>query len=271
MNTYKISNLGTINNFPDGDVNFLPFKDLVIEPDSTLSYSITGVNSIYLLLQIKNAFPELYHLDLTYLPGRADRKTDTCGFSLAAIAQIINLCNFDSVKLLQPHSKVSMDLIRNSFPQSKTIELIKTLLLVENIYKFTVIVPDKGAASWVPNVIETLPIVHNIAKPNILYLEKTRTETGIVPSIVQGQEEVLNNLEDNLVIVDDLVDGGGTFLQVAKLMKGMYPEKKIYLVVTHAIFSKGYNWFNGLIERIVCTDSYPHLGDGVQGITVIKV
>lgn len=270
MKTYKISDLGIINNFPDGDVNFLPFKDLDVEPESTLSYRILNPASLYLLLQIKNRFPNLQYLDLAYLPSRADRETDSCGFSLKTIAQIINLCEFDSVQILQPHSRVCIELIDNSYQVSKSVELLKTLILVEDIEDFSIIIPDKGASNWIPNTFANLTTTHGISQPRFLQLEKSRTTKNIVTSIARGQEDIIDNLSDNLVIVDDLIDGGGTFIGIANLLKDMFPSKKIYLIATHAIFSKGFTWFNGLIERIVCTDSYPHLGDGIRGITVIK-
>jgi len=53
----------------------------------------------------------------------------------------------------------------------------------------------------------------------------------------------------NCVMVDDICDGGKTFIEIAKKLK----EKncgKIFLVVTHGIFSKGMSVFRGLIDEV---------------------
>ena len=55
------------------------------------------------------------------------------------------------------------------------------------------------------------------------------------------------------LIVDDICDGGGTFSGIAQVLRANGAEK-IYLCVTHGIFSKGIE-ING-IDEIFTTDSY---------------
>ena len=58
----------------------------------------------------------------------------------------------------------------------------------------------------------------------------------------------------NFVICDDICDGGRTFIEIAKAIRNIRPEEvfgdNIYLVVTHSIFSAGFEelekWFTGI-------------------------
>lgn len=57
------------------------------------------------------------------------------------------------------------------------------------------------------------------------------------------------------VIVDDICDGGRTFVELAKAIKAGRPTAKIYLIVTHGIFSAGYTQLKEYFERIYTTNS----------------
>jgi len=57
------------------------------------------------------------------------------------------------------------------------------------------------------------------------------------------------------VIVDDICDGGGTFLGLAKALKAKNAGKLI-LVVTHGIFSKGLEELASVFSKIYCTNSF---------------
>ena len=56
-------------------------------------------------------------------------------------------------------------------------------------------------------------------------------------------------LNHDCVIVDDICDGGRTFIEIAKVLK-QKGAGKIKLYVTHGIFSKGLDVFDGLIDEI---------------------
>lgn len=63
------------------------------------------------------------------------------------------------------------------------------------------------------------------------------------------------------IIVDDICDGGKTFIELAKVLK----EKnvgKIYLVVTHGIFSAGFDSLGEYFDGIYCTNSVKDITDG---------
>jgi len=65
-------------------------------------------------------------------------------------------------------------------------------------------------------------------------------------------EKYNRNVEGyNILIVDDICDGGATFNQAAQILK----EKgavNLYLYVTHGIFIKGLDLLQENFEHIVC-------------------
>ena len=69
-----------------------------------------------------------------------------------------------------------------------------------------------------------------------------------------------NNLK--YVIVDDICDGGRTFIELAKVIKDSRPTAKIYLVVTHGIFSVGFDFLVQYFDGIYTTNSVKDIQDG---------
>jgi ribose-phosphate pyrophosphokinase len=70
---------------------------------------------------------------------------------------------------------------------------------------------------------------------------------------VYGTEEQLK--DKHVIIVDDICDGGRTFIELAKVLKSN-KVKNITLFVTHGIFSKGVDaLFENGIDNIITTDT----------------
>jgi ribose-phosphate pyrophosphokinase len=55
----------------------------------------------------------------------------------------------------------------------------------------------------------------------------------------------------NLIILDDICDGGQTFVELAKHLKAQ-GAKAIYLYITHGIFSKGLSVLKQHFEHVYC-------------------
>jgi len=63
----------------------------------------------------------------------------------------------------------------------------------------------------------------------------------------------------NFVICDDICDGGRTFIEIAKAIQYNRPKEifndKIYLCVTHGIFSAGFEELEKYFKAILTTNS----------------
>jgi ribose-phosphate pyrophosphokinase len=95
---------------------------------------------------------------------------------------------------------------------------------------------------------------------DIIYCEKVRdVTTGYLvlkvlnPELAEGR---------NCIVVDDICDGGRTFVEIAKQLP---PVTKLVLAVTHGIFSKGLRELLQYYNEIVTTNSlYPHAEDVIE-------
>ena len=78
-----------------------------------------------------------------------------------------------------------------------------------------------------------------------------------ISSVRQGKfiELEINDSEENVKkIVDDICDGGRTFIELAKEIKKQ-TNTPIYLIVTHGIFSAGFDKLSDELDGIFCTNS----------------
>jgi ribose-phosphate pyrophosphokinase len=109
--------------------------------------------------------------------------------------------------------------------------------------------PDAGAYKKIFDVAQKFNI------DNIITASKVRDiKTG---AILRTEVPTLDQHKDlKYIIIDDICDGGRTFTELAKVMKESRPTAKIYLVVTHGIFSAGFDELSKYFEQIYTTNSY---------------
>lgn len=186
------------------------------------------------------------HLVIPYFPGaRQDRvMVDGESLTVQVYARIINSLKADSVTIIDPHSDVTPALIVNciSIPNHKFIQKV-----LPNIPKGTLLIsPDAGAAKKVNKLATQLKF------KNVLECGKKRNvETGELSGFSVPIEDLHNK---PCLIVDDICDGGGTFLGLGKELKSKNAGK-LFLAVSHGIFSKGVNELATIFEEIFTTDS----------------
>lgn len=79
-----------------------------------------------------------------------------------------------------------------------------------------------------------------------LWLNKARNvQTGEITGT-----EVYGDVKDKVVlIIDDICDGGRTFIELGKVLKER-GASKVILYVTHGIFSQGKQVFEGIIDEV---------------------
>lgn len=244
-----------VANFPDGH------KHIILPEDSGLRFrverihaSITSFDDLFLLAQAKQIFPNLKELNILYLlAARCDRRFSRGeAIDLEIVAKFINQLEFEDVYVLKPHSPAS-HMIENIYEWDVTTKLLDLCKWFQGIEKdYTIVSPDKGASLWIEKVCEP---------EHIIQCSKERETSGehrVVRNITIPDDRP--NKSNNYIIVDDLCDGGGTFLAIAKQLREQ-GAKQVFLVITHAIFSKGLDVFDGLIDRIYCTNSFADFED----------
>lgn len=136
--------------------------------------------------------------------------------------------------------KTQVDIFKKSFELCEIMNDRNTLLVS----------PDKGAIEKTKALADAFNIDHD----RIVFGEKHRDPTNGQLSGFSYQS--IHELKDReLLIVDDICDGGGTFIGLANELKKENP-RTIDLYVTHGIFSNGIEKLAEIFSDIYMTDSF---------------
>ena len=231
--------------FPDNQPHVI-VEGIGAGDETEVICSITDSLKMMHLLQTANALDHLHakkkRLIIPYLmAARYDRLMQHGdSFDLEVIATLIDSCGFEKVFLFDVHSAVSLQLIHNAIN-------INNKQLVDQYAKADAIVicPDAGAAKKVGEYLNW-----NTNLKEIVYCNKKRElSTGRLTLEVNDPEKCGNR---NCVIIDDICDGGATFLAIAEQIK----PKHMTLIVTHGVFSKGFAVLEKKFDEIIVSDSY---------------
>jgi ribose-phosphate pyrophosphokinase len=230
--------------FPCGErhIQILDIEDM--PSNETVIWEFEKNEELIELLLIANALREmggkLRYLDLPYVPFSRQDRVNGLGecFSLKVFCHQINLLRIEKVRIMDPHSDVTPALLHNCevTPQEQIFEKY-----FHGMDIFNLVSPDGGA-------LKKIYKLASIVKPlRVIECSKIRnTATGEITG-VKANCDMLG--KQPCFIVDDICDGGRTFIEIAKVLK----EKgagKIVLMVTHGFFTKGLEVFDGLIDEI---------------------
>lgn len=181
------------------------------------------------------------NLMIPYLPhGRADRvfEKGMCNLKDKTLGLLSSM--FNEVFVENPHSDVSY------FDNVTSIDQLNCLgfLVRPNQYDY-VVAPDKGSYEKVKLIADTYDL-------GMICFDKVRNvSTGQIVSI---DTEFKGNLKGRSVLVaDDICDGGGTFVPVAKKLRDLGADS-VDLYVTHMIASKGLDLFRGIYDNLICNN-----------------
>jgi len=233
--------------YPDGQISvkITNFK----KGTEMLCLRINSYEDLFLMLSIADALKSVEKptssviLNIPCLFGqRSDRRfSENQSFDLKLIADVINKCGWKSVSILDPHSDVSLALIKNSFKQSSYPYVQKSVYSIGS-EDLVLISPDAGAYKKVFEYGEKLNLPVNAAV-------KHRDLEGNISLKFIGDVK-----DKKCLIVDDLADGGYTFYLLGKQLKEL-GAKSVYLYVTHGYFSKGFDILKEYIDGVYCTNS----------------
>lgn len=258
-----------INQFPDGQQSLDLTEWTQLNQYTDPVKIITRLNSfkdIEILMcavaAIRNIKPnrEIALVAPYFLGARSDRKFEEGGVNYLkqVICPIINSLNFSSVVTLDPHSDV-LEACLNNFEKVNNFSLVDDALsyiIGEGEEDQVVLVsPDAGAYKKVFDVAKVFEIEKIITATKVRDLKTGNILRTEIPVLDQH-----NNLK--YVIVDDICDGGRTFIELAKVIKDSRPTAKIYLVVTHGIFSAGFDFLVQYFDGIYTTNSVKDIQDG---------
>jgi ribose-phosphate pyrophosphokinase len=237
---------------------------------------------------IKHVHPGIsIHLEMPYFPyARQDR---VCSPGEASSAHVmINLIEdmgYKTVTVWDIHNPEILDCLQHwdNLPASNLIKTYAESIL-KNDENTVYVAPDKGAIDRVANVATFAKSTMMIAADKIrdpkdgtilgIELIKSDQNKFYYPDLscfknyLEPELSCIEiNADTHLIIVDDICDGGRTFIELAKILRE-YNPKQIDLWVTHGIFSQGFDVFKGLIDNIYTANcfqpglpSFVHVGE----------
>lgn len=243
--------------YPGGEVQVrLTDSFLKILKDKTL-YEVRVVARVQdgeivalaqLIDSIKGVSGARVRLILPYLPyARADRRfVEGDCHGIAVYGRMLGMIN-SNIVTLDAHSAAAnryIPCLTNVSPTpiiNEAIYNIKGLLLRESPFDdIDILLPDEGANRYGFTALHAT--------------KKRDPETGKLSGFTVPPSSDFKG--DAILIVDDICDGGGTFIGIADALKASGNTLPLYLYVTHGIFSKGENELLKKFERIYTTDSF---------------
>ncbi len=185
-----------------------------------------------------------FYLNIPYMPyGRADRRfEDGCPFPLLGFMVFLGTYDWTEIRVRDMHNNSLL----HAPVGSKVLELSQLnsyLASLPSRFKFDydfVVAPDKGA------MLKATTIADHFTA-DIVFAGKTRdVSTGRITAFTLPDIDFEGR---KVLIPDDIFDGGGTFVGLAKELKAR-GAIQVDLYVTHLIAAKGLKMLDGVIDTL---------------------
>ena len=193
-------------------------------------------------------------LYIPYLPyARQDKNVSNNNtFNLHTFSFLINKCAFDEVTSIDVHNFRTTKKLINNFQNISVNEKINET--IKNSKPTYLVAPDAGAFARYE---------HFLYNPTIVFKKERNQETGEITGLSADLSNVKSG--DSFLMLDDLCDGGGTFIQISKKLHEAKQNIGVNLYVTHGLFSKGKQiLYEAGVNEIFTTNSLLRNKDGIK-------
>jgi len=237
-------------NFSGGEPHIKIWPGFDLTEPITITHRLNSFEDIGLLCLAVDALRrmsvDISALYIPYFPGARQDRVMTKGepLSVKVYADIINGLNLKKVVIYDPHSDVAPALLNccDIIPNHKFIKQIISQVGKE----LKLVSPDGGALKKIYKVSEFLE------GADVVECSKNRdVKTGLITGFKVYADDLQGH---DCLIVDDICDGGGTFIGLAKELKKRNAGD-LYLAVSHGIFSNGFADLEANFKTIYTTNS----------------
>lgn len=238
-----------LGSFPTGEPHV--FLDIKAKPrEVKIKTQGFGSGEFLQLLHLLDLFRgSQITLEIPFFPGARQDRREQAPLSAKVFAEALNHYPISRVVVHDPHSDVTPALIKNVDVITLN-DIFTTFGTESNLWSDFrnldgLISPDAGASKKV----EKLGSVLGLPTFQCSKIRDTTTGalSGFSAPIAQGKR---------FGVVDDICDGGGTFIGLAKAWQEVNPDSELYLYVTHGIFSKGLLSLFDHYRRVHTTNSF---------------
>lgn len=218
-----------------------------------------------LRLALVNGYVQQNHqlpsLVIDYMPySRMDREQDGHCFSLKYVAEFIRRLGWKSVKVVEPHSKRTLELLHPAEPVWATAKLLPLVMedMEFNVDVDYLVLPDEGAFKRYDDLCGNL-----LTKCHVITLEKDRNfETGKIHGLKFRHRRMAGSgygvpLEGSKALIfDDLSSRGGTFVDAYRILRhGPTRCSSVSLLVTHMEPVGLTGELGTYLDKVYCTDT----------------
>lgn len=223
----------------------------VVQGEVTITQRITSFNDLGIILLATDALRRMnvkeINLFIPYFSAARQDRVMVAGepLSVKVYADIINSQNYKKVTVFDPHSEVASALL-NNVEVIDNHEHVRECLATIN-EDIVLISPDGGALKKIYKLSAYLGGIEVIECS-----KKRDVKTGKLSGFTVYADDLKGKTG---VVVDDICDGGGTFLGLGKALQ----EKNVgdlHLIVSHGIFNKGFEALESIYKTIFTTNSF---------------
>lgn len=238
----------SISRFPDGEVQ-ITLGEFSHKESIVVKCRITNAEELFILAQIMDILDRhdvLYTVEIYYLMSmRMDRVMDfNRPFSLMIVAKMLKMFKARKIYILEPHSNRllwDMSFFRE-LPCSETWQLKTDFFSTHQI-----LFPDAGARTRYEKNL-------NSKYPSIFCSKIRDVNTGKLSGFkIENPEDIKY---DQIMIIDDLCDGGGTFCGIASAVREVTPNISLSIFVTHMVNPRGIENLSKTFDHVWFTNSY---------------
>jgi len=129
-----------------------------------------------------------------------------------------------------------------------------------DLENLTIVSPDGGGVNRARAFAQKLKVKNPIA-----FIYKRRDKPGSIEEMLLVGD-VKNS---DILIVDDIIDSGGTLIKAAGLLK-RYGARDIYCYGTHGFFTKGTEELCDIFDRVMMSNTHCRNGE-LEGVEIIDV
>lgn len=244
----------SVDEFPDGSfrftVDYLGVYSSKVAPTFFVTLKSTLPEAIVAAYQVcyalVNNYPTCFvDLCVQTMPDQRADRVEMLGMSNPAAVSAILLGNIPAHRLTvhDLHSNVTRTALEYICNKDG-----KELKVYEPLDCFTAVLEDD-------NIDPNMRIQHVVAVDKgarhraetiakrfgaqVIYADKKRVNGKVVGHVLEGTPDRPIYAGDQIWVVDDLCDGGATFISIAKLLRNCFTFGDLHLYVTHGLFSKG--------------------------------